>query len=194
LQALACCIGKLELPRLHSQAGETEKVFKNFHSVVNILRSVSVYDTTYCVSNFKKRILSQPRTQHGFEGKRLQAQGDRIGWLLDDFICLDPDAAFATVQRLASEQHQPFEVTQRTLWRRLRDKGLLVVNQENAKNESRHTVKKSIAGKKHNVIQLVLAALDENEGSQSSQNETENNAAELNGNFRWETIMEAEPQ
>ncbi|MEC4747458.1 PriCT-2 domain-containing protein [Methylomicrobium sp. Wu6] len=132
--------------------------------------------------------------EDNFEGKRLQPQGDRIGWLLDDYICLDPDAAFSTVQRLASDQHQPFEVTQRTLWRRLRDKGLLVVNQENAKNESRHTVKRSIAGKKQNVIQLALAALDESEGSQSSRNETENNAAELSGNFPWESIMEAEPQ
>jgi hypothetical protein len=132
--------------------------------------------------------------EDSFEGKRLQPQGDRIGWLLDDFICLDPDAAFATVQRLASEQHQPFEVTQRTLWRRLRDKGLLVVNQENAKNESRHTVKRSIAGKKQNVIQLGLTALDENDSSQSSRCETENDAAELSGNFPWATIMEAEPQ
>jgi hypothetical protein len=94
----------------------------------------------------------------GINGKRLQAQGDRIGWILDDFICLDPDAAFTSVQRLASEQHQPFEFTQRTLWRRLRDKGLLVVNQENAINESRHTVKRSIAGKKQNVVQLQIYA------------------------------------
>jgi hypothetical protein len=76
----------------------------------------------------------------------------------------------------------------------LRDKGLLVVNQENAKNESRHTVKRSIAGKKQNVIQLGLTALDENDSSQSSRCETENDAAELSGNFPWATIMEAEPQ
>ncbi|MGZ8227983.1 MAG: hypothetical protein ACXWT3_15310, partial [Methylococcaceae bacterium] len=145
-------------------------------------------------SSFTAHYWGWKTIEDSFEGKRLQPQGDRIGWLLDDYICLDPDAAFSAVQRLASEQHQPFEVTQRTLWRRLRDKGLLVVNQENAKNESRHTVKRSIAGKKQNVIQLELTALDENESSQSSRNETENNAAELTGNFPWETIIEAEPQ
>lgn len=57
-------------------------------------------------------------------------QGDAIGWLTADHLYLDPEATFRVVQVFAAAQHAPLPVTQRTLWKRLRDAGLLTTQGE----------------------------------------------------------------
>lgn len=54
-------------------------------------------------------------------------QGRLVGWVEDESgaIYLEPDAAFAEVQRFATEQGTPLPVAQRTLNKRLKEKGLL---------------------------------------------------------------------
>jgi hypothetical protein len=51
--------------------------------------------------------------------------GKRIGWLDEDGLFIQPDAAFAEAQELARHQGEVLPVTPRTLWRRLRERGLL---------------------------------------------------------------------
>jgi hypothetical protein len=54
-----------------------------------------------------------------------RGEGDCIGWISEDLVLLDPDVAFATAQKLAQEQGEFLTVGQKTLWQRMRDRGLL---------------------------------------------------------------------
>jgi hypothetical protein len=100
--------------------------------------------------------------------------GARIGWLADSAIYLDPDAAFTTAQRLAHEQGHGFEITQRTLWQRMKDRRLLLL-QESAKKEGRLKVKQRVAGKMEWVVALPRTALEvvDDQCSQCSQSDGE---------------------
>jgi hypothetical protein len=100
--------------------------------------------------------------------------GDRIGWLAGSAIYLDPDAAFAAAQRLAHEQGHGFEITQRTLWQRMKDRGLLLL-QESAKKEGRLKVRQRVAGKMEWVVALPRTALEagDDQCSQCSQSDGE---------------------
>jgi hypothetical protein len=56
----------------------------------------------------------------------MRPQGKRIGWLnRDGSLLLEPGAAFATVQRIAREQGTSLPIKQQTLWKRMKEKGLL---------------------------------------------------------------------
>src|SRR5262249_30280092 len=45
-----------------------------------------------------------------------------------------PEAAFHTVQRFAGGQQAPLPITQRTLWKRMREQGMLVTQPSQAQN------------------------------------------------------------
>lgn len=104
----------------------------------------------------------------------MEPRGDRIGWLAESAIYLDSDAAFTAAQRLAHEQGQGFDITQRTLWKRMNDRKLLLL-QKSGKDEQRFTVRKRIAGKLQRVIALFRTALElpEDQSSQCSQSDGE---------------------
>jgi len=69
----------------------------------------------------------------------------RIGWATGDTISLDPDAAFAEVQRLASNQREPITMSAQTLWRRLHERKLLA-RVDNRGNRVRYTVRVTLGG------------------------------------------------
>jgi hypothetical protein len=76
-------------------------------------------------------------------------KGDAIGWKSDAMVFLDPDAAFATAQKLAQEQGEFLSVGQKTLWQRMRDRGLL------ARSDSeRNSFRVTIGGRRRPVIAL----------------------------------------
>ncbi|MBI1917682.1 MAG: DUF3854 domain-containing protein [Planctomycetes bacterium] len=54
-----------------------------------------------------------------------QPQGRRIGWRDGADVYLEPEASYAEAQELARQQGDSLGVTARTLWRRLRERGLL---------------------------------------------------------------------
>ncbi len=56
---------------------------------------------------------------------RHDIRGRCIGWLDGDLVYLEPDAAFAAVQRFAREQGDALSVSTKTLWKRMKDQGLL---------------------------------------------------------------------
>ena len=68
-----------------------------------------------------------------------QPRGTHIGWLDGDDLYLEPDAAFAVAQRFARDQGDGLSVTKNTLWRRLRERGLLTSFQE-GKNLARVSI------------------------------------------------------
>src|SRR5690606_12907196 len=91
------------------------------------------------------------------ERQEWRAQGERIGWLNGDDLLLDPDAAYAAAQKLARDQGTSLPVTQRTLWRRMDERGLLVVEDE--ARQRRLTVKRLVEGQRRRVLVLNPEAL-----------------------------------
>lgn len=63
-----------------------------------------------------------------------QALGERIGWIDATNLYLHPEAAYRAAQRFADGQHTPLPVTQRTLWKRLREAGVLTVQGTRSQN------------------------------------------------------------
>ncbi|HEX4608265.1 MAG TPA: hypothetical protein VH092_08675, partial [Urbifossiella sp.] len=72
----------------------------------------------------------------GWEGREFRAgdetrvsyhpRGEKVGWVVGDMLYLDPDATFAAVAELAREQGQAYPLGQQTLYRRLKEAGVLV--------------------------------------------------------------------
>jgi hypothetical protein len=85
-----------------------------------------------------------------------QPQGPCIGWVDGDDLLLEPDAVFAAVQRIAKEQDHPLPWTQRTLWKRLAEKGILASREP---SQNRNTVRWFIAGTRRRVLHLKVITL-----------------------------------
>jgi hypothetical protein len=93
------------------------------------------------------------------ENKRqdLQPQGRRIGWVAGADLYLEPEAAFAEAQELASRQGDGLPVSPRTLWRRLDERGLLA-SRDAARQ--RYTVRRRLEGhERREVLNLLANAL-----------------------------------
>ncbi len=82
--------------------------------------------------------------------------GTRIGWVSTENILLEPEAAFAEVQELAREQGTSIPVGQRTLWKRLAEKGLLASTDTERR---RNVVRMTIDGERREVIHLQASTL-----------------------------------
>jgi hypothetical protein len=76
-------------------------------------------------------------------GDRWEPRGRRVGWIDGVDLYLEPEAAFAEVQELARHQGDSLAVSPRTLWRRLREGGLLASWDE---PRQRHTVRRRLGG------------------------------------------------
>ncbi len=83
-------------------------------------------------------------------------QGKRIGWLGGERLYLNPEAAYAVAQRLGQQTNGPLTVTQRTLWKRLHERRLLV-----SYDSARETLKirVTIEGRRISVIHLRASTL-----------------------------------
>jgi hypothetical protein len=83
-------------------------------------------------------------------------QGELVGWLQDEDLFLEPEAAYAAAQRLARDQGLSLTVTPRTLWKRAAERGALASRDVARK---RNTVRKTIVGKEHPVVHISAEAL-----------------------------------
>jgi len=83
------------------------------------------------------------------QGETWRAQGERIGWIEDDQIYLQPDAAYSTVQRLASSEG--LTVTPQVLWKRLNQAGYLAATES---NQQTLKVRKVVESRRQPVINL----------------------------------------
>jgi hypothetical protein len=81
-------------------------------------------------------------------------QGPCVGWVDGTDLFLEPDAAYAEVQSLASEQGEALPVSQTTLGRRLKEHGWLVSHEQD-----RATVRRELQGRKRAVLHTTLGAL-----------------------------------
>lgn len=92
-----------------------------------------------------------------------QAQGERVGWLDGEQLLLEPEAAFAAVQRLAREQGTCLPITQRTLWARMREKGLIASHEKG--RYTTHWAIHSHPQKRPRVIHIHAATLSPKTGA-----------------------------
>ena len=69
-----------------------------------------------------------------------QPQGPRIGWLHRERLFLDPEAVYQAVVGFAESQRHPLPVTQRTLWKQMRDMGLLQCEPSQHQNTVRREI------------------------------------------------------
>jgi hypothetical protein len=100
-----------------------------------------------------------------------RATGERVGWIRDDDLLLEPEAAFAAAQKLARDQGTSIPVKQRTLWKRLAEQGLLA-----ARDRARgtNTVRHTIGGSRRDLLHLrvgVLAAKTDQSGDETDQHD-----------------------
>jgi hypothetical protein len=84
-------------------------------------------------------------------------RGKRIGWVAaDGSLLLAPGIAFAVAQRTARDQGIALLVNQRTMWKRLHEKGLLASRDSRG---GRNTTRTTIDGNRKTVIHLIPGAL-----------------------------------
>jgi hypothetical protein len=91
---------------------------------------------------------------HG--GPIWRPQGRRVGWLDAGDVLLEPDASYAEAQELARLQGDSLTAQPRTLWRRLRERGLLA--SWDAARETL-TVRRTLGGQRRDVLHLRTSCL-----------------------------------
>lgn len=97
-----------------------------------------------------------------YEPAAVQPRGRRIGWLHKDAsLLLEPGAAFAAAQRMAREQGTGLSIGQRTLWKRMHEKGLLA-SRDAARG--RNMTRATVAGERKTVVHLVAGVLSPENG------------------------------
>jgi hypothetical protein len=96
----------------------------------------------------------------------LSGCGSQIGYIDEPRaeLWLIPDAAYRAVQRFASQQNEPFLVSQPTLWRRLQERGGLLASERDPRTGTmRPTVKKAVGGRRERVLVLSTATVTGND-------------------------------
>ncbi|MBO1436891.1 DUF927 domain-containing protein [Meiothermus sp. CFH 77666] len=83
---------------------------------------------------------------------RWMAQGPQVGWLNGEDVLLNPEAAYAALNRLASDAGEPLP-TPRTLWKRLGERGIIRTQVE--AGEVRYLVRARIGGQLHRVAYVL---------------------------------------
>ena len=97
-----------------------------------------------------------------YEPSGLQPRGRLIGWLdKDASLLLEPGAAFAAAQRMAREQGTDLTVGQRTLWKRMAEKGILATRDA---ARGRNTTRATVAGTRRVVVHLAPGVLSPENG------------------------------
>jgi hypothetical protein len=85
-----------------------------------------------------------------------EPMGDRVGWLQGEDLYLDPDAAYAAVQRLGQEIGDRIALTPQTLRKRLKERGILATCETQRRML---TVRRTLEGQRREVLHLHREAL-----------------------------------
>ncbi len=95
-------------------------------------------------------------------GEERQPRGRCIGWLGEDgSLLLEPGAAYAAAQRMARDQGTGLAIKQRTLYKRMAEKGLLASRDSRG---GRNTTRASISGERKVVVHLIPGVLSPENG------------------------------
>jgi hypothetical protein len=110
------------------------------------------------------------------------ALGTRVGWVDGDDLYLDLTSAYKAAQEMASDtEHIP--VSTKTLSKRLNEAGHLRTTE---KGRDRLTIRKSIAGKRINVLHLALGVITgQAQSAPTAQDQPQDAAGEDSGPESW---------
>jgi hypothetical protein len=119
-----------------------------------------------------------------YEREAWRPNGERLGWIREHDLFLDPDAAFAAAQKLARDQGTSIPIKPRTLWKRLAEQGLLA-SRDPARGTN--TVRRTIEGMRRELLHLrtnALAAKTDQGSDQTDQHhETDQEKRPETGGF-----------
>ncbi len=89
-----------------------------------------------------------------------QPQGDRVGWIDDDGIFLDPAGAYRSAQAMVGASGDGITLGESTLWRRLNEQGVLATT-----DNTRQTLKvrRTFEHQRRSVLHMRLSALFDSE-------------------------------
>ena len=88
------------------------------------------------------------------EREEWHPQGERIGWLEDEDLYLEPDAALAAVHKQGRDSGEPLAVTGRTLRKRLHECGLLLSTGKEREGRETLTVRHTLEGSRKSVLHM----------------------------------------
>lgn len=125
-------------------------------------------------------------TKSEYGSVQYTAKGDCIGWLDGDHIYLEPGSVYKCIQRIAKDQDRNIAVTDKTLWKRLKEKGVLASHEPN-----RSTSRKSIHSKRRNVLHLKIESIYPTETAPIEPTEPANN--EINGLWLDSVVRKSSP-
>jgi hypothetical protein len=92
---------------------------------------------------------------HAEDGSKVwKPQGRQIGWVDSADVYLDPNGAFMVAQSIGNTQGVPLSVGQRTLWKRLTEKGLIASSDPNVS-----TKRMLIGGVRRRILHIKADAL-----------------------------------
>jgi hypothetical protein len=97
-----------------------------------------------------------PARTDGNQPEIWRGQRDRVGWVVDEALFLEPDASYAAAQSMGRDVDDPLTVQPRTLHRRLWQAGLLTAVEDARR---RLTVRRTLEGARRAVLQLRVSAL-----------------------------------
>jgi hypothetical protein len=86
-----------------------------------------------------------------YEREEWRPLGERVGWVEKESLYLLPEAAYAAVQKQGRDSGEPLTITERTLRKRLHERGLLL-----SVEDSRPTlaVRRTLGGRRRGVLHL----------------------------------------
>ncbi|MFI5258792.1 MAG: DUF3854 domain-containing protein [Candidatus Limnocylindrales bacterium] len=92
-----------------------------------------------------------------FQGEVWRPGRERVGWLVENDLFLDPDASFAAAQSMGRDTGDPLAAQPKTLHRRLGQAGLLLSVDEERR---RLTVRRTLGGARRYVLHLDASVLE----------------------------------
>jgi hypothetical protein len=92
-------------------------------------------------------------------------QGDRVGWLDEGNVYLEPEASYTVVQKVGNDAGDGISLSSTTMRKRLHERHMLVSTDE---KRGKLTVRRTLEGKRRDVIHLVPSALHSPKPAQSA--------------------------
>lgn len=118
---------------------------------IELLRSAISTGTAYVVDVTHGNAPADARSWGWLDGAGLPPKNaDLVGWIDGRGLYLEPNAAYAVVQKMAGRHNKVLPMNQATLWRRLEERGLL----GSRLDPGRARTRKVIRGQRQNVIHL----------------------------------------
>ena len=140
----------------HQEAGEPTRRFRELLSAAIASGRAHVANTEGCEPEVPEA-WGWRRATFGsgdFEREEWRPQCERVGWLEDEDLYLEPNAALAAVQKQGRDSGEPLAVTGRTLRKRLHERGLLLSTGKESEGCETLTVRHTLECSRKSVLHM----------------------------------------